>query len=94
VDEAKSWAALAEQVKNLQANNAVAEAEEQEPEEFVPQLAGVYKYKVRNPKTKKVTEVEVEVTKLYSKVKQVDVKNLDDGKTVYPKVPYDQLIEG
>jgi hypothetical protein len=62
-----------------------------------PAVGDVYKYEVtaKDPRTKKVVkkQVEVEVTASNHKSKTATVKNLDDGKSVYKDVPWDNLIE-
>jgi hypothetical protein len=82
-----------------------AEAEaEAEPEPINPKKGEMYKYQVLDAKTKKplmnmkvkppkpLAPVDVEVTLVNTKSKTVDLKNVDDGKTIYKTVPFDQLI--
>lgn len=97
VDGADNWAAVVDLIENVStdADNGAGEVEE-----VVPEKEGVYKYapidpKTKkptiNPKTKKIVKVEVEVTAVDKKTKTVTLKNLDDQKTLYKSVPWDQL---
>ena len=92
--KADSWADVVEMIREAQGASEEeaeeeTEEEEEEAEEITPNKGDVYNYKP--PKSKKT--VEVEVIKVLSKAKTCDVKNLDDGKSIYKAVPWSQLSE-
>lgn len=100
-----TWEMVAEKIEEatLSGDGGEANDSEQGEQEFVPALEEVYKFgptdpktkkPMINPRTKKPLKVEVEVVKVDKKDKTVDLKNIDDGKTVYKAVPWDALEAG
>lgn len=87
-DEYATWAELAEVLKS----GATVE-EPTEPAE--PKAAECYFYRPIDPKTKKPVKkaIECEVTAVFTGKKVVNLKNLDDNKTLYKSVPFDQLVD-
>jgi hypothetical protein len=98
-----SWSELAGLIQQAEADQEQVEAtpEEEAPVDDSPQVGQIWKYQVIDPKTKKPKmdlktkkvqkPVECEIVFVHENGK-VNLKNLDDGKTVYPGVPVDQLI--
>lgn len=96
VDGADNWAAVVDLIEG--AGGEAEAAADEEAVEVVPEKEGVYKYTLRDAKGKpmktpkgKIAKVEVEVTAVDKKTKTVTLKNLDDQKTLYKSVPWDQL---
>lgn len=97
VDNAKSWAALAAMI--VEAGEAGAddeissqEGQEEAPAEWAPEKEEVYRYAPVNPKTRKAGKpVECEVMSVDAASRTASLKNLDDGKTLYKGVKWDQL---
>lgn len=103
VEEAESWAAVVERIRNP--GTAEAEKEEEpEQEEGGITVGYVYFYKPIDPKTlkpfvdpktkKERKAIEVEVQAVNDKKKTATCKNVDDGKTIYKDVPFDKLEQG
>lgn len=100
IEDAPDWNAVAALIN---AGNKEPEAEASaEPEQpFLPAKEEIYKYQVIDAKTKKPVmdtktkkpkkAIEVEVVAVNTKAKTVDLKNVDDGKTIYKAVPWDAL---
>jgi hypothetical protein len=95
-----TWAEVAEAIKESSAGDEKTEeeeAEEEEPAEFKPTKGDVYFYKpvTVDAKTKKKIKskksVECEVTAVFEKNKTVNIKNLDDGRTSYKGVSWNDL---
>lgn len=101
VDNAESWDAVAEMIREKEAGGTAEE--EPEPEEFVPKVLDVYFYQLIDLKTKKPTvdpktkkpskPVEVEIKTVDPKKKTCTVKNLSNNQ-LYKDVPFDRLKEG
>ncbi len=91
VKNAESWAAVVELIQAADGDEGEGEEGEGEEaaEEWEPADGEVYKYKP--PKSKKA--VECEVTKVLAKNQLVNLKNLDDGKTVYKAVKWADLVQ-
>jgi len=91
-----SWAEVVEAM-NSESSEAEEQAEEAETEveqeEPAPSKGDVVSYKPIDPKTKKLVKkaVECEVIKVYGPKKKADLKNLENGKTVYKDVSWDRL---
>lgn len=108
VDNAGNWQEVVDLITAAQGSGEgeATEAEpepEPEPEKpYVPKKGDVVSYKVIDPKTKKPLvdpktkkerkPVEVEIVAVNTKTKTVDLKNNDDGKTLYKGVPFASLI--
>lgn len=101
---AADWDAVEGMVAAPADDNPPEPDPEPAPEEVAPPAKGnVYSYQLLDPKTKKpLTDpknpkktrkpVQVEVVVLDAKGKTVNLKNLEDGKSLYAKVPWDQLL--
>lgn len=61
--------------------------DEEAAEEFVPEVEQCFKYKPKGMKK----AVDVEVMSVQAKAKTVTLKNMGDGKTLYPKVAWTAL---
>lgn len=103
-DDYENWTSLAEAIAEKTAGEpgegeGEPEPEPEEEEPKIPAKGEVYNYQAIDPKTKKPAVnkmkkpvlVSVEVTAVDKAKETVTLKNLDDGKTVYKAVPFDQL---
>ena len=98
-----SWSEVAEALASAGGETAdEGEAEEEpeaepeaeaEPEQVTPVKGDVVEYKPVDPKTKKPFKkaVQCEVIKVYGPKRKVDLKNLENGKTLYKDVSWDNL---
>lgn len=102
-DWAESWTALAEHIEGGGGPPDLGEAPEgaADEDDGAMKVGSMYLYtpldpKTKkpavNPKTKKPLRVECEVTAINEAKETVDLLNLDDKKTKYRAVPWDQLI--
>ena len=99
VGDAESWAAVVELIRGAgeekEGENANADGalDDKSAEDWVPGVGEMYNFRPISAKTKKpaAKPVEVEVTAVNKKLKTVDLKNNDDGKTVYKGVKWDDL---
>lgn len=89
VDAAPDWDAVADMLRERLAGGVTSE-EPAGGDTANPQVEDVFFYKP--PKMKKA--IECEVTAVNQKKKTVTLKNLTDGKTLYPDVPFTALEEG
>lgn len=92
-EAADDWAGVAEAIEEARAGGSSGAADS----DWEPSVEEVYLYTPpgKDPKTKRAYKaVECEVIKVYGKTKKCDLKNLDDGKTIYKVVPWDQLEQG
>ena len=100
VEATTNWQEVADLI-----NGPLPSEEEAVEEDDTPAVGGMYTYKVAavdpktkkplvDPKTKKpkFKDVSVEVIKVYKASSTVDLKNYDDGKTIYKGVSFDKLI--
>ena len=83
-DDIETWSKVATMLAGDGGGEATAPAGD-----FTPEVGQVYYFKP--PKAKKA--VECEVTAVFDKSKKVNIKNLDDGKTIYKSIAYDALAE-
>lgn len=90
-DEYSTWTELATALAEAGSEEGGDETEEEAEaeEKLVPKKGQVYFYKA--PKSKKAIEVTAMV--VYPKGEKADVKQLDDGKTIYKAVPWALLSE-
>lgn len=83
VDNADDWKSVVTMI-----NDAATPAEEEEEavveeeEEWKPKKEETYKYALLNPKTKKKSNIDVEVMTVSEKNESVTLKNLETGKTL------------
>lgn len=98
VTGAENWGAVVAMIEK--AVDQTSDEPEAEPEPAIPVKGEVYKYQPTDPKTKKPAvnqktkkpiKVQVEITVVDKKTSTVTCKNVDDGKTLYKAVPFDNL---
>ena len=90
--EAPSYADAVEIIRAAEAGAGSESEPEAEPEEFKPEKGEVYLYRPLDVKTKKPVKTPVECSvEAVFKNETVNLKNLDDGKTIYKAVPFSKL---
>lgn len=89
VGNAQNWAEVGEMIRAGGGSADTSTEPTTESQELVPEKGNVLKYKP--PKAKK--KVEIEVTAVFETAKKVNGKNLEDGKTIYKGIPWDELSE-
>jgi hypothetical protein len=97
INDAAKWEDVVEAIREAETPEETAEAETEEEsaeegggEDFVPAVKDVVYFKP--PKAKKA--VECEVTAVFEGNRTVNLKNLDDGKSVYKAISFDALGNG
>ena len=102
VKKADNWASVVEMIREAQGEageEETAEEEEEESDAKIPEKGENYYYTVLDSKGKPIIgankkpkkPVEVEVIAVDKAKETVTLKNLDDKKTLYKNVPFDQL---
>lgn len=86
-EEEESEEEESEEEEEAEEEEEEAEEEEEEEDDWEPGKGEIYKYKP--PKAKK--HAEVEVLAVFKAKKTVKLKNIDDGKSIYPSVAWDEL---
>lgn len=100
---ANDWVEVVAMIQQAKSSGAAPEAGTAAPTEkdWEPKISEPYKYvlkdkdgkPVKSPKTKRPVKHDVEVTSVSAKNKTVNLKDLDDGKSVYKGVSWDELEE-
>lgn len=87
--EIATWAEVAAMLEDGSEGGSDAEPEEEGEAQAPPEKGEVWYYKP--PKARKL--VECEVTAVFASKEVVNLKNLDDGKTIYKSVPWSALSD-
>ncbi len=89
IDEASSWGAVAQMTETGKSSEEETETEDQDEgdEDWSPSKGDVVFYK---PKGKRKA-ISCEVTAVYNGKETCNLKNLDDGSTIYKSVPWDKV---
>lgn len=105
VAEADNWVAVVDMIKAAKGDSdgagAAPELEKPAEPEWEPKKGEPYRYglkdkngkPVKSEKTKRPVKHDVEVTAVDKKTKTVNLKDLDDGKSLYKGVPWTDLEE-
>lgn len=102
IEDAPNWSVLADLIREKRdADTAQEDEPAEEGEAFLPEKGQIFSYKPLDPKTKKPfvdpktkkarKSVECEVMAVDKKSETITLKNLDDGKSLYKSVKWDQL---
>jgi hypothetical protein len=91
VDGASSWTEVAGLIEAAQGGASEPAPAAKEGAPWVPKVEEIYTYEVRDPKSKKMKKIDVEVQKVFQKNKTVDLLSVEDKKTKYAGISWDLL---
>jgi hypothetical protein len=93
VNAAPNWQAVLDMIGSGDGGGETTETSEEAEEPWVPKKGDTYRYEVKDPKNPKKAGklTEVEVTVVDAKAETVSLKNLEDAKKTYTKVPWTAL---